>query len=197
MIATIRAAVISIAVFTLTLGLAYPLLTTVAAGVIAPNGSKGSQIERNGEVVGSRLIGQSFAGQPGYFQSRPSQSDYAADATFFSNYGPNGVDTKESFEANVDLYLNREARFTPGLAVGDIPPSAVMTSASGVDPHISPEDARIQANRVAEMRDVPLEAVLSLIDDNTSGRPLGFLGDPAVNVLELNLELDQEYPYEQ
>lgn len=194
MIPTIRAAVISIAVLTLTLGLAYPLLTTVAAGVIAPDASKGSQIERDGKVVGSKLIGQSFAGHPEYFQSRPSQSGYAADATYFSNLGPNGEDTRESFEANADLYMKREGRFNPGLRVDDIPPSAVMTSASGVDPHISPEDARIQANRVAEKRELPVEAVLALVDDNTSGRSLGFLGDPTVNVLELNLDLDQEYP---
>lgn len=194
MISTIRAAVVSIAVFTLTLGLAYPLLSTVAAGVIAPEGSKGSLIERNGEVVGSRLIGQGFAGNPEYFQSRPSQSGYAADATFFSNLGPNGKDTYEAIAANADIYMKRERPFTPGLDLGDIPPSAVMTSASGVDPEISPEDARIQANRVAEKRGVPVPEVLTLIDRNTAGRALGFLGDPAVNVLELNLDLDQEYP---
>lgn len=194
MIPTIRAAVVSIVAFTLTLGLAYPLLSTVAAGVIAPEGSKGSLIERDGEVVGSRLIGQGFAGSPEYFQSRPSQSGYSANATFFSNAGPNGEDTYEAIEAAAGLYLKREGRFTPGLRTQDIPPSAVMTSASGVDPDISPEDARIQANRVAAIREIPLDDVQRLIDENTRGRALGILGDPAVNVLELNLDLDQEYP---
>ncbi|MBN8866916.1 MAG: potassium-transporting ATPase subunit C [Solirubrobacterales bacterium] len=194
MISTLRAAVVSIAVFTLTLGLAYPLLSTVAAGVIAPNGSKGSLIERDGEAVGSRLIGQSFAGHPEYFQSRPSQSGYSADATFFSNAGPNGRDTFKAIDANAKRYLKREGPFTPGLTRADIPPSAVMTSASGVDPEISPEDARIQAHRVAAERKAPLQDVLALVDRHTSGRALGILGDPAVNVLELNLDLDQEYP---
>lgn len=194
MIATIRTAAISIFVFTLGLGLAYPLLSTVAGQAIAPSGSDGSLIEREGEIVGSRLIGQSFAGSPEYFQSRPSQTDYAADATGFSNYGPNGEDTYESFQEAAAKYLKREGRFTPGLDKDDIPPSAVMTSASGVDPHIAPDDARIQANRVAAEREVPIEDVLDLVERHTAGRGLGFLGDPAVNVLELNLNLDQEYP---
>lgn len=194
MIPTLRAAVVSIAVFTLTLGLAYPLLSTVAAGVIAPGGSEGSLVERDGQVVGSRLIGQGFAGHPEYFQSRPSQSGYSADATFFSNAGPNGRDTFEAIKANAERYLKRERPFTPGLSKGDIPPSAVMTSASGVDPEIAPADARIQANRVAAKRGIPVDEVMDLVDRNTQGRFLGFLGDPAVNVLELNLDLDQEYP---
>jgi K+-transporting ATPase ATPase C chain len=194
MIPTLRAAVVSIAVFTLTLGLAYPLLSTVAAGVIAPDGSKGSLVERGDKPVGSRLIGQSFAGHPEYFQSRPSQSDYSANATFFSNAGPNGRDTFEAIEANAEKYLKRERRFTPGLSKDDVPPSAVMTSASGVDPDIAPEDARIQASRVAAKRGIPVDQVMDLVDRNTQGRFLGFLGDPAINVLELNLDLDQEYP---
>lgn len=194
MISTIRAAVVSIVAFTLTLGLAYPLLSTVVAGVIAPQGSKGSLIERDGEVVGSRLIGQGFAGNPEYFQSRPSQSGYSANATYFSNAGPNGEDTYEAIAERAERYLEREGTFTPGLGSEDIPPSAVMTSASGIDPGIAPEDARIQANRVASQRDIPLDSVLDLIERNTAGRGLGFLGDPAVNVLELNLALDQEFP---
>ena len=192
MIAQIRAAVIAVVVFTLALGLAYPLLSVAGSRLIAPNGADGSLIERDGEVVGSRLIGQSFAGELRYFQERPSQSHYAADATFFSNYGPNGEDTKEAFDASVAKYLKREGEYTPDLTVGDIPPSAVMTSGSGIDPHIDPDDARIQANRVAEIRDLDLDRVLDLIDENTDGRALGVLGDPGVNVLELNLALDQE-----
>jgi K+-transporting ATPase ATPase C chain len=149
-------------------------------------------VTRDGETVGAKLIGQSFAGEPGYFQSRPSQTDYSGDATAFSNLGPNGTDTKRSFDAAVAAYLKRERRFTPDLDAGDISPSAVMTSASGVDPHIDPDDARIQANRVAEVRGLPLERVLELVDASTDGRTLGVLGDPGVNVLELNIALDQE-----
>ncbi|HTU15491.1 MAG TPA: potassium-transporting ATPase subunit C [Solirubrobacterales bacterium] len=192
MIAHIRTAVIAVVAFTLALGLAYPLLSVAGSQLISPNGSDGSQITRDGEVVGSRLIGQSFAGELQYFQSRPSQSHYSANATFFSNYGPNGEDTKESFDASVAKYLKREGEYTPGLTAGDIPPSAVMTSASGIDPHIDPDDARIQANRVAEIRGLDLDRVLDLIDEYTDGRALGILGDPGVNVLELNLALDRE-----
>jgi len=192
MIAQIRAAVIAVVVFTLALGLAYPLLSVAGSRLIAPNGADGSLIERGGEVIGSRLIGQSFAGELRYFQERPSQSHYAADATFFSNYGPNGEDTREAFDTNVAKYLKREGEYTPGLTVGDIPSSAVMTSASGVDPHIDPDDARIQANRVAEVRGIDRDRVLDLIEEHTEGRALGVLGDPGVNVLELNLALDQE-----
>lgn len=192
MIAHIRTAVIAVVAFTLALGLAYPLLSVAGSQLISPNGSDGSQISRDGEVVGSRLIGQSFAGELQYFQSRPSQSHYSANATFFSNYGPNGEDTKESFDASVAKYLKREGKYTPGLTVDDIPPSAVMTSASGIDPHIDPDDARIQANRVADIRSLDRDRVLDLIDEYTDGRALGFLGDPGVNVLELNLALDRE-----
>lgn len=192
MLSLIRPAIVSILVFTLGLGLAYPLFSTVAAGVIAPEGSKGSLIERDGEPVGSRLIGQGFAGQPDYFQPRPSQSGYAANATFFSNLGPNGEDTRAAFEAAATRYLKREGRFTPGLKKIEIPSSAVMTSASGVDPHIAPADARIQANRIAALRHLPLDEVLELVERNTATRALGFLGDPGVNVLQLNLDLDQE-----
>lgn len=192
MIAQFRTAAIAMVAFTFALGLAYPLLSVAGSQLISPNGSDGSQITRDGEVVGSRLIGQSFAGQLQYFQSRPSQSHYSANATFFSNYGPNGEDTRESFDASVAKYLKREGQYTTGLTVEDIPSSAVMTSASGIDPHIDPDDARIQANRVADIRGFNRDRVLDLIDENTDGRALGILGDPGVNVLELNLALDRE-----
>ncbi|MGK2956612.1 MAG: potassium-transporting ATPase subunit C [Solirubrobacterales bacterium] len=192
MIASIRTAVIAMAIFTVALGLAYPLLSVAGSQLVSPNGSDGSLISNDGETVGSRLIGQSFAGELQYFQSRPSQSHYSASATFFSNYGPNGQDTKESFDVNVRKYLRREGKYNPGLTVGDIPPSAVMTSASGVDPHIDPEDADIQSERVASIRGIPLERVSGLVDEYTANPPLGILGDPGVNVLELNLALDRE-----
>lgn len=192
MIDQIRTSLIAVLFFTLALGLVYPLLSVAGSQLISPNGSDGSLVKEDGRTVGSRLIGQSFAGRNDYFQSRPSQSGYSGNATFFSNNGPNGQDTRESFDTAAEKYLRREGRYTPGLRRDDLPAAAVMTSASGVDPHIDPEDARIQANRVAAVRGLPVSQVLDLVDRNTAGRALGFLGDPGVNVLQLNLDLDQE-----
>jgi potassium-transporting ATPase KdpC subunit len=183
--------ILAIVVFTLMFGLAYPLLTTGAAQVLWPNKADGSPVERDGEVVGSRLIGQQFRG-PGYFHSRPSATDYSANATFFNNLGPNSRELSDLFKKNLAAYLRRERPFNPGLRAEDVPPDAVQTTASGVDPHISEANARIQARRVAEERGIPLERVLELVDDNTDGRALGVLGEPGVNVLELNLAVDRE-----
>jgi potassium-transporting ATPase KdpC subunit len=182
---------LAIVVFTAMFGLAYPLLTTGVAQVLWPNKADGSQVERDGEVVGSRLIGQQFRG-PGYFHSRPSATDYSANVTFFNNLGPNSRDLSDMFKENLAAYLERERRFSPGLQASDVPPDAVQTTASGVDPHISEANARVQARRVADERGIPLERVLELVDDNTDGRALGVLGEPGVNVLELNMAVDRE-----
>jgi K+-transporting ATPase ATPase C chain len=183
--------ILAIVVFTVMFGLAYPLLTTGVAQVLWPNKADGSQVERDGRVVGSRLIGQQFRG-PGYFHSRPSATEYSANVTFFNNLGPNSRELRDLFRENLAAYLRRERPFNPGLRAGDVPPDAVQTTASGVDPHISQANARIQARRVAEERGLPLERVLELVDDNTDGRALGVLGEPGVNVLELNLAVDRE-----
>jgi potassium-transporting ATPase KdpC subunit len=183
--------ILAIVVFTLMLGLAYPLLTTGVAQVLWPNKADGSRVERGGKVVGSRLIGQQFRG-PRYFHSRPSATDYSANVTFFNNLGPNSRELRDQFRENLTAYLRRERPFDPGLRRADVPPDAVQTSASGVDPDISQANARIQARRVAEVRGLPLERVLGMVDDNTDGRALGVLGEPGVNVLELNLALDRE-----
>jgi K+-transporting ATPase ATPase C chain len=183
--------VLATLVFTVMFGLAFPLLTTGVAQVLWPNKADGSQVERDGEVVGSRLIGQQFLG-PGYFHSRPSATDYSANVTFFNNLGPNSRELSNLFKDNLAAYLRRERPFTPALRASDVPPDAVQASASGVDPHISEANARIQARRVAEERGIPLERVLELVDDNTDGRALGMLGEPGVNVLELNLAVDRE-----
>jgi K+-transporting ATPase ATPase C chain len=183
---------LAILVFTVLLGLAYPLATTGIAQVLWPNKADGSQIERDGKVVGSRLIGQDFKGRPRYFQSRPSVTDYNPAATFFNNLGPNSKDLRVLFEKNLAAYLKRERPFNPGLSKSDVPPDAVQTTASGVDPHISTDNAEIQARRVAEVRGLDLDRVLELVDDNTDDRGLGVLGEPGVNVLELNLALDDE-----
>jgi K+-transporting ATPase ATPase C chain len=179
-------------VLTVVLGLAYPLAMTGAAQVLFPNKADGSVIERDGKAVGSRLIGHDFSDDPSLFQSRPSVTEYSPNASFFNNQGPNQQALADQLKGYVDDYLERERPYTPGLEAADIPADAVTTSASGVDPAISDDNARIQANRVAEERDLPLERVLELIDDYAS-RPLFGLGGPkSINVLELNLALEEE-----
>jgi potassium-transporting ATPase KdpC subunit len=182
--------ILAIVVFTLLLGLAYPLLTTGVAQVLWPNKADGSRVEHDGRVVGSRLIGQQFRG-PRYFHSRPSATDYSANVTFFSNLGPNSRELNHILKRNLAAYLRRERPFNPGLRAADVPPDAVQTSASGVDPDISQANARIQARRVAAERGLPFERVVRLVDRNTDGRALGVLGEPGVNVLELNLAVDR------
>ncbi len=140
------------------------------------------------------MIGQDFRGRPGYFQSRPSATEYSADVTYFNNLGPNNKELSEFFKEELDAYLKRERRYDPGLTAADVPVDAVTTSASGVDPHISEANARIQAHRIAAVRGLPLRQVLDLIDDHTDGRFVGVFGEPGVNVLQLNLSLDKEAP---
>lgn len=183
---------IALLVLTLVLGVAYPLATTGVSQLLWPNKADGSQIERNGKTVGSRLIGQDFKGKPRYFQSRPSATGYSANVTYFNNLGPNNAELRDLFAANLDAYLERERPYDRGLTRDDVPPDAVQTSASGVDPHISPDNAEIQARRVAEKRGLDLDRVLDLVDENTDGRGLGLFGEPGVNVLDLNLALDAE-----
>jgi K+-transporting ATPase ATPase C chain len=207
--------VVAIVVLTIGFGLVYPLVMTGVAQVTFTDQANGSQVERDGKLVGSNLIGQDFRkpvldanGQPkkdedgnpvleadpDWFQSRPSQSDYSANVTFFSNLGPNQKDLADQVKANLDSYVALERPFTPGLTAAQVPVDAVTTSASGVDPHISVANARIQANRIAAVRKAPLDRVLALIGQYTDGRSLGVLGEPGVNVLGLNLALDKEFP---
>ncbi len=187
-------ATIAIVLLTLLLGIGYPLVTTGVSQVLFPGASNGSKIEANGKVVGSKLIGQDFRGEPRYFQSRPSATEYSADVTYFSNLGPNNRELSEFFAEELKAYLAREGRYDPGLTAADVPVDAVTTSASGVDPHISEANARIQAHRVAVVRQLPLRRVLDLIGEHTEGRFLGLFGEPGVNVLQLNLALDKEAP---
>jgi K+-transporting ATPase ATPase C chain len=183
--------VIGVIAITVLLGLAYPLAVTGIAQVVFPGRADGSKVERDGEVVGSRLIGKEFRGTR-YFHSRPSVTSYDPAATAFNNLGPNQRELRDLFAKNLAAYLELERPYNPGLSAADVPVDAVTTSASGVDPHISEANARIQARRVAQVRRLPLERVRQLIADNTDGRALGFLGEPGVNVLELNLALDRE-----
>jgi K+-transporting ATPase ATPase C chain len=209
------ASIVAVVGFTALLGLAYPLAVTGASQVLFPGKADGSRIDRDGELVGSKLIAQDFRrpvlgpdGEPRedadgnpvlapdrrYFQPRPSQTNYAGNATGFLNQGPNQQELADLIDQRIEEFLALERPFNAGLAVGDIPVDAVTNSASGVDPHISEANARIQANRVARVRQAPLERVQTLIDDHTDGRDLGLLGEPGVNVLELNLALDEEFP---
>jgi K+-transporting ATPase ATPase C chain len=202
-------AAIAILVLTVVLGVAYPLVMTAISQVAFPNKADGSQIKVGGKVVGSRLIGKAFVidtgkkdadgnpitrPDPRYFQPRPSQTDYSATASAFSNRGPNSAVGRFFFRDQLNAYLALEGRYDPGLTKAKVPVDAVTTSASGVDPHISPANARIQAHRIASVRRLPLARVDALVDDNTDGRFLGVIGEPGVNVLELNLALDKEAP---
>ena len=206
---------VAIVLLTVGFGLVYPLVMTGAAQVTFRDRANGSQVERDGKVVGSSLIGQDFRkpvldenGQPkmdedgnpvleadpNWFQSRPSQTGYSANVTFFPNLGPNQRDLADLVKANLDAYLALERQYTPTLTADGVPVDAVTSSASGVDPHISVANARIQANRIAAVRKAPLERVLALVNRYTDGRALGLLGEPGVNVLQLNLALDKEFP---
>ena len=188
----IRTGLIAVVAFTLLLGLAYPLAMTGFSQVVFGDKSDGSLVERDGETVGSSLIGQDFSDDESYFQSRPSQSGYSAEVTFFNNLGPNSRKLARQTSKRLDAYLALEGEYNPGLESADVPVDAVTTSASGVDPHISEANALIQANRIAEVRGIDLGRVEDLIDEHTDGRFVGLLGEPGVNVLELNLALDEE-----
>ncbi len=185
--------VVAVVVFTAVLGFGYPALMTGFAAVAFPTKSKGSLIEVNGKVVGSRLAAQAFT-KPQYFHPRPSATAprYNAAATTFANLGPTNPELAKMIKQRALAILAREKPYNPSLRIGDIPVDAVTTSASGIDPHISPAYAQLQAPRVAKVRGLPLAAVQRLIDENTDGRALGFFGEPGVNVLELNLALDRE-----
>ncbi len=184
-------AAIAVVSLTLLLGVAYPLATTALAQLVFPGAANGSRVEAGGEVVGSRLIGQDFRGLPRYFQSRPSATGYSADVTYFNNLGPNSRELSDFFAEQLATYLRRERPYHRDLGAAAVPVDAVTTSASGVDPHISEANARVQARRVAAVRGLPLDRVLDLVSEHTEGRFLALFGEPGVNVLMLNLALDQ------
>jgi K+-transporting ATPase ATPase C chain len=184
---------LAVVVLTVFLGIAYPLAITGIAQVAFPGKADGSKLSLDGRVVGSSLIGQEFKGAA-YFHSRPSATAYSADVTYFGNVGPNSVEGREEVEANLHAYLALEKPFDRSLSRDQVPVDAVTQSASGVDPHISQANAWIQAHRIAAVRKLPLARVEDLIAANTDGRSLGLLGEPGVNVLELNVALDKEAP---
>jgi potassium-transporting ATPase KdpC subunit len=185
--------VVAVVVLTIAFGLVYPLLFTGFAQLVFPDRADGSLIERDGKVVGSKLAAQAFT-KPQYFHPRPSATspEYNAGATTFANLGPTNPDLAKAVRERAQAILELEGPYNPGLTIGDIPVDAVTTSASGIDPHISPANARLQTPRVAKERGLSVQRVEELVDDNTDGRFLGVFGEPGVNVLELNLALDEE-----
>jgi K+-transporting ATPase ATPase C chain len=171
-------------VTTLLLGLGYPLLLTGLAHVVFPHQAAGSLILRNGQVIGSELIAQSFTSDK-YFHPRPSAAGNGYDAT--SSGGTNLAQSNAKLATRIQGDIDKFSQENPGKPV---PIDLVTTSASGLDPDISPDDAYFQAPRVAKARGLSEDAVRALIAGHTQGRTLGFMGEPRVNVLELNLALD-------
>jgi K+-transporting ATPase ATPase C chain len=181
----LRPALVMTALMTLLTGLAYPLAMTVVANAIAPSAATGSLITKDGVVIGSTLIGQNFT-NPGYLHPRPSASDYNAAATGASNLGPTSAALVAAVKDRRAAYLAENG--------AQAPIDAVTTSASGLDPDISPENATDQAARIAKARGVDAAQVQKIIDDATEGPFLGIYGLPRVNVLETNMALDAALP---
>lgn len=182
-------AVLMTIVTTVLLGLIYPLAVTGVAQIIFKDKANGQLIERNGQVIGSRIIGQPFS-SPGYFRSRLSASGaagYDGTASGGTNYGPTNKKLVDRVKTDAEK-LQSENLGKP------VPIDLVTTSASGLDPHISPAGAEFQVPRVARERGMSEEEVRRIVAEHTEGRQFGFLGEPRVNVLELNLALDDRKP---
>jgi potassium-transporting ATPase KdpC subunit len=168
---------------TVVFGLAYPLVMTGVAQVAFHDQANGSMVELQGHDVGSSLIGQQFTGAE-WFHSRPSASSYDALASGGTNLGPNSQELVKAVEQAESGVASDD-----GVPRSEVPPEAVTSSGSGLDPHISPAYADLQVPRVARARGMSVASVQQLVDEHTQGRVLGFLGEPRVNVLELNLAL--------
>lgn len=176
------------AVGILATGLLYPAVATLAGGALFPAQAHGSLVERDGVVVGSRLVAQAFVGD-GYFQPRPSAAGYDPRAAAGSNLAPSNPALRERVAASSASIAARE-----GVAAADIPVDLVTASGSGLDPHLSPAAARLQVARVARARGITPEAVQAAVEAHTLPPTFGVLGQARVNVLELNLALDTLAP---
>jgi K+-transporting ATPase ATPase C chain len=198
MLHQVRAAIALLLLMTAITGIAYPLVITGVAQVAFHDKANGSLIEQNGQVIGSELIGQSFVDPatnetlPGYFRGRPSAagSGYYAAASSGSNLGPTNPALIERVTADVAT-IRTENNLTDD---AEVPVDLVTTSASGLDPDISPASAELQISRVARQRGISEDQVRAIVAQYTSGRTLGIFGEPRVNVLKVNLALDQHYP---
>ncbi len=175
---------------TIVLGVVYPLAMTGISQALFPKQSNGSLIRAGGKVIGSELIGQNFA-KPEYFQPRPSAAGpdgYDATASGGSNYGPTNQKLMDRVQASMEKFRKENPDYS-----GPIPADLVTASASGLDPHISPDSALAQAARVAKARGISVDQANQLIARLTEGPDLTLLGEPRVNVLKLNLMLDQQF----
>ena len=183
----LRTATLMLALLTLVTGVLYPLVVTGISQVVFRQQANGSLIERDGKVLGSTLIGQPFS-DPKYFWSRPSATSpqpYNGASSSGSNQGPTNPALKEAVEGRV-----KALRDAGGDASKPVPVDLVTASGSGLDPHISPAAAEYQIQRISKIRNIPEERLRALVAQHTEGRQLGVLGEPGVNVLELNLALD-------
>jgi len=191
MIRQLKPAFLMTLVLTVLTGLAYPGLITGLCQALFPARANGSLISMNGHVIGSELIGQNFA-KAEYFHPRPSAAGndgYDGSASQGSNLGPTNQKLIDRVRGAVEKFRKENPDYS-----GPIPADLLTTSGSGVDPHISPASALAQAPRVAKARGIPLEQAQQLINVSTQGPELGFLGEPRVNVLALNMALHQKYP---
>ena len=188
MLKELRPAILITFVLTIITGLMYPLAVTGLAQMLFHKQANGSLIERNGKVIGSEIIGQSFA-KPEYFHPRLSQNSYDAANSGGSNLGPTNPALADRLTKDAAQFRKDNPDYT-----GAIPADAITASASGLDPEISPANAMAQAGRVAKARGASVDAVQGLVAANTARRDLGVLGEPRVNVLNLNIALDNAYP---